>query len=399
MAKIFISYRREDSKHAVGRLHAALKSHVKDPKRDIFIDIDNIPRGVDFVDYLDGQVAKCDIMLAVIGPTWLNAADSNGKRRLDDPQDFVRIEIASALKRGIPVVPVMLDQTSIPRTGDLPADLEALARRNGERLAHESFDADVSRLIRNLPESEGDATITTADAATPATTPFDLNRFTFISYPKDVDPALMRSIVRTLVTSHIPVWLYDPASFGFHKSELASMRWQRAGSAWEAQTLDAIGQARCVLALIGRSTIGSKFQERELEAATNGGRIVTVVVDDLPFERLPQSVQGLHAPRISPEVVNERMLAMLASDVAEQMSRPAKSRQRPRAAANEKAPKSAAKPATLRSSSGAGWIALVVVLALAGGGAWAWFVNPGDWRGVESADKISAKPSNSSPSE
>src|SRR5262245_28359231 len=98
MTKIFISYRREDSKHAVGRLHTALKKHVRDPRRDIFIDIDNIPKGVDFVDHLDRQVAQCDIMLAVIGPHWLTVQDpKTNARRLDDPGDFVRIEVASAL--------------------------------------------------------------------------------------------------------------------------------------------------------------------------------------------------------------------------------------------------------------------------------------------------------------
>ena len=152
MPKIFISYRREDSKHAVGRLHAALKRHVRDPKRDIFIDIDNIPKGVDFVEHLDRQVAQCDVMLAVIGPAWLSVKDPNtDRRRLDDPADFVRIEVASALKRGIPVVPVVLDETKIPSAESLPDDLKALARRNGERLEHESFDADVGRLIRGLP--------------------------------------------------------------------------------------------------------------------------------------------------------------------------------------------------------------------------------------------------------
>lgn len=152
MPKIFISYRREDSKHAVGRLHAALKRHVRDPKRDIFIDIDNIPKGVDFLEHLDQQVAQCDVMLAVIGPAWLSVKDPNtNRRRLDDPADFVRIEVASALKRGIPVVPVVLDETKIPSAQSLPDDLQALSRRNGERLEHESFDADVERLIRGLP--------------------------------------------------------------------------------------------------------------------------------------------------------------------------------------------------------------------------------------------------------
>src|SRR5579871_2253926 len=120
MPKIFISYRREDSKHAVGRLHAALKRHVANPKRDIFIDIDNIPKGVDFLDHLDRQVAQCDVMLAVIGKDWLNAGGGlMGRRRLDDPKDFVRIEIASALKRGIPVVPVVLDDTPLPKAESL----------------------------------------------------------------------------------------------------------------------------------------------------------------------------------------------------------------------------------------------------------------------------------------
>ncbi len=68
MAKIFISYRRDDAKHAVGRLYAALSRHVGHAKRDIFIDIDNIPKGIDFGEYLDAQVAQCDVLLAVIGP-------------------------------------------------------------------------------------------------------------------------------------------------------------------------------------------------------------------------------------------------------------------------------------------------------------------------------------------
>ena len=96
MPKIFISYRREDSKHAVGRLHSALKRHVHNPKQDIFIDIDNIPNGVDFVEHLDLQVAQCDAMLVVIGPAWISIRDTRtGERRLDDPNDFVRIEVAS----------------------------------------------------------------------------------------------------------------------------------------------------------------------------------------------------------------------------------------------------------------------------------------------------------------
>jgi len=153
VTKIFISYRRDDSKHAVGRLHAALKPHVKNSKRDIFIDIDNIPNGVDFVEHLESQVSQCDVMLAVIGANWLSIVDpTTGQRRLDDPDDFVRIEVSSALRRGIPVVPVVLDGTAIPRADELPDDLKALSRRNSERIDHESFNADVARLVAGLPK-------------------------------------------------------------------------------------------------------------------------------------------------------------------------------------------------------------------------------------------------------
>jgi outer membrane protein OmpA-like peptidoglycan-associated protein len=151
MPKIFISYRREDSQYQADRLHQALRKHVANPRQNIFIDVDNIPVGVDFVEHLDAQVAQCDVMLAVIGPTWLNAgAGQLGGRRLDDPKDFVRLEIASALKRGIPVAPILLDGVAMPREDQLPVDLKPLARRNAVEIRRASFDADTERMIRGL---------------------------------------------------------------------------------------------------------------------------------------------------------------------------------------------------------------------------------------------------------
>jgi formylglycine-generating enzyme required for sulfatase activity len=151
MPKIFISYRREDSQWPADRLHQALKGVVGDPKRDIFIDVDNIPLGVNFVQHLDSQVAQCDVLLAIIGPGWLNARNpETGERRLDDPKDFVRIEIASALKRGVPVVPVVLDGAPVPAARDLPEELQELSERNGVEVRRLTFDADSERLIRGL---------------------------------------------------------------------------------------------------------------------------------------------------------------------------------------------------------------------------------------------------------
>jgi hypothetical protein len=169
VTRIFISYRREDSQWPADRLHQALKPVVADPRRDIFIDVDNIPLGVDFEDHLGAQVGQCDILLAMIGRGWSEARNpQTGQRRLDDPKDFVRIEIATALRRGIRVVPILVDGASIPREDELPEDLRPLAKRNGMDLQRMSFDADVARLIRGLGLGETPRSPkTSAKAVTP----------------------------------------------------------------------------------------------------------------------------------------------------------------------------------------------------------------------------------------
>jgi formylglycine-generating enzyme required for sulfatase activity len=148
LARLFISYRRADSQHAVDRLYEALRRHL--PKKDIFIDVDTIPKGVDFADHLSRHVSQCETLLAIVGPHWLNMTDETGRRRLDDPDDFVRIEIAAALKRNIPVVPVLLDGTPMPRADQLPPDLRGFERRNAAFLSRDSFRGDMAQLIRDL---------------------------------------------------------------------------------------------------------------------------------------------------------------------------------------------------------------------------------------------------------
>lgn len=148
MTTIFISYRRDDSAGYAGRIHDRL-SGAFGPERT-FMDVDNIPIGVNFVDALSSEVAKCDVLLALIGRRWLDAADEDGARRLDDPADFVRIEIEAALQRGIPVVPVLVDGASVPRADALPQTMAELAFRNGVDVRHGSFNGDVSKLIRGI---------------------------------------------------------------------------------------------------------------------------------------------------------------------------------------------------------------------------------------------------------
>src|SRR5262249_26477230 len=149
LAKVFISYRREDSKWPARQLYNSFLRHL--PHGQVFIDIDSIPPGADFVEILEQQVGACEIVLALIGPGWIGNADpKTGRRRLDNPKDFVRIEICAALSRGIPVVPVLLDGTPMPEVDQLPEDMRMLTRKQAEIVAYHTFETDVNRLIRRL---------------------------------------------------------------------------------------------------------------------------------------------------------------------------------------------------------------------------------------------------------
>jgi len=147
-AKVFISYRRDDSAGYAGRLMDRLD---REFGRDlVFMDVDAIPLGTNFSKVLHEEVAKCGVLLAVIGPNWADARDEHGNRRLDNPNDFVRIEIAAALQRNIPVIPILLEGARIPKATELPEDLKELALRNGMEIRHASFQDDMNRLVRGL---------------------------------------------------------------------------------------------------------------------------------------------------------------------------------------------------------------------------------------------------------
>ena len=149
--KIFINYRRDDSMGTAGRLHDRLAQSFG--RGNLFMDVDNIPAGVDFVDYLHNQVGACDIFLAVIGPHWLDAKDERGRRRLDNPDDFVAVEIAAALSRNIRVIPVMLDGARMPAADDLPEPIKQLVRRNAVEVRHNQFGRDAEALVAKVREA------------------------------------------------------------------------------------------------------------------------------------------------------------------------------------------------------------------------------------------------------
>ena len=148
---IFVNYRRDDSRAIAGRLHDRLAQAFG--RKNVFMDVDNIPPGVDFVSHLNNHVATCEVFLAVIGPNWLYAKNEDGDRRIHTPEDFVAVEIAAALARDIRVIPVLVDGTRMPKVGDLPEVLKPLVRRQAIELRHDQFGRDAEALIGRIREA------------------------------------------------------------------------------------------------------------------------------------------------------------------------------------------------------------------------------------------------------
>jgi len=149
---IFISYRRGDSIGHTGRLYDLLSRHFG--KSQIFMDIDAIGPGEDFVEVIDKTCQSCEVLLAVIGRSWTTIADEGGKRRLDDSGDFVRLEIGRALEKGVRVVPVLVDGAQMPDAATLPSELKKLALRNAWEINDKRFHHDVKQLVEALQKMQ-----------------------------------------------------------------------------------------------------------------------------------------------------------------------------------------------------------------------------------------------------
>ena len=145
---IFISYRRDDTEGEAGRLFDDLV--IKFDKDSVFMDVSGIDPGIDFRKAIDDNVASCGVLLAMIGPAWCSIKSSGGGRRLDDPNDFVRLEIASALARNVAVIPVLVHDAKMPRPEDLPDNLKDLAFRNSVEITHARWNSDVELLKQAL---------------------------------------------------------------------------------------------------------------------------------------------------------------------------------------------------------------------------------------------------------
>ena len=213
MGAIFVSYRRSDSQGEAGRLFDDLVKHFGEHM--VFMDVVGIEAGRDFRKAIEESVAQCGALLVVMGPTWLNAKDENGARRLDDPADFVRIETASALRRDIPVIPVLVRAAEMPRAEQLPEIIRDLAYRNCIELTHARWRSDIQLLVEALrrlvvdsnPVGTGSGPHQSASPMRPGATSPDV-KGTSEPDPRSssqIDPATMQRVSRELALHIGPI--------------------------------------------------------------------------------------------------------------------------------------------------------------------------------------------------
>jgi hypothetical protein len=168
---IAISYRRQDSSPVAGRLYDRLQAEFG--KGNVFMDFDSIPYGVDFREHIKQTLQRAKVVVAIIGPEWIGGKEP-ANRRIDDPTDFVRLEVASALENGIPIIPVLVNNTPMPDAKNLPPELEGLAFRNGLALDtgidfHHHADRLITGIRRVIDPAKDAAPVShTAPTATPS---------------------------------------------------------------------------------------------------------------------------------------------------------------------------------------------------------------------------------------
>lgn len=152
---IFINYRKDDSSWNALALYNELLKYF--PKEKIFKDFNTIRPGDDFVESIQRALSKCNVLLVVMSKNWLEVTDKHGNRRISDPDDLVRIEIATAIERNIQVIPVLFDNIPMPTSAELPDNLRSLPRRQFVEIETTRFESDVKKLAEAIRELMPDA--------------------------------------------------------------------------------------------------------------------------------------------------------------------------------------------------------------------------------------------------
>ena len=288
MSGLFISYRRSDAAGHAATLRSALAERYG--RDQVFIDIESLAPGAAFGQQLNETVKSCSWMLVVIGPRWLSASDAQGHRRIDDPDDWIRNEIATALRLGKVVVPVLVDGAHLPSSNELPVDIRDLARRQAFEIRVDRFERDISGLFLVLdpllgqptwwnrlfgkrvatgsastgtpphraPSPDYDRT-TRSDAVAPVgshSAPTDsVEHVVFVSYAKD-DRALADKVVAVLERNGRACWIA-------HRNIPAG------NQSWAGAIVEAIANSRIVIVVVTAKSIASKQVLREVTLADN----------------------------------------------------------------------------------------------------------------------------------
>jgi hypothetical protein len=157
---VFISYRRSDAAPYARLLQVQLSQHLAGAP--VFMDLDSIEPGTDFLEAIKAGVESSRVLIALMGSKWLTATDKEGRRRLDNPDDYVRFEIRQALERRARVIPVLVDGATMPRRQQLPDDLAPLARLNALPISYDRYEYDESRLMAIIQKALASETAETA---------------------------------------------------------------------------------------------------------------------------------------------------------------------------------------------------------------------------------------------
>ena len=152
MSGVFINYRGEDSDTAAALIDRELAARLGSDR--VFLDCRSIPAGADFAEELLGRLRACSVLVVVIGPRWLTLTDTAGQRRIDDPRDWIRREIAEALSAGLRVVPLLTGDAALPAEADLPADIAGLSRRQYLPLRRRYITVDLAFLVKRITEAD-----------------------------------------------------------------------------------------------------------------------------------------------------------------------------------------------------------------------------------------------------
>jgi len=206
--KVFVSYRRADSAEIAGRLADRLAAYFG--VGSVFKDVWSIRPGEDFAGAIRDEIAACDAFLTVIGPSWVTTPGSDGGRRIDDPNDFIRLEVETALSLSKPVIPVLVHAAAMPRVDELPGGLRELPHRNGVLIRPDpDFSSDVDRLIKGL-ERLGPAPRRKPSTPAPPAAEIDTTGFAetrvFISHSTADREWVEREVVQVLESRGIKTW-------------------------------------------------------------------------------------------------------------------------------------------------------------------------------------------------